>query len=143
MIKMISKILVALDGSTHSEKALDYAIFLTKTCKASLGLIHVIHFPPISSADPQTVDKVTQLLESAGNKILTKAEKEAEAARLKVERIQEVGYPVNHIVKVANEGGYDLIIMGSRGMSGIKEFLLGSISHGVSQHAKCPVLIVH
>ncbi len=143
MINMISKILVALDGSTHSKKALDYAIFLTKACKASLGIIHVIHLPTISSADPQTVDKVTHLLESAGNKILTKAEEEAEASGLKVDRIREVGYPVNHIVKASNKGRYDLIVMGSRGMSGIKEFLLGSISHGVSQHAKCPVLIVH
>ncbi|MGA2784650.1 MAG: universal stress protein [Candidatus Bathyarchaeia archaeon] len=140
---MISKILVALDGSPHSDKGLDYAIFLANACRASLGIIHVIHFPQISSADHQTVDKVTQLLESAGKEILDKAEEEANSAGLKVERIQEFGYPANHIVDVANEGGYDLIIMGSRGMSGIKEFLLGSISHSVSHHAKCPVLIVH
>lgn len=56
---MISKILVALDGSPHAEKALDYAIFLAKTCKVSLGIIHVIHFPPVSGADSQTVNKVT------------------------------------------------------------------------------------
>jgi nucleotide-binding universal stress UspA family protein len=83
------------------------------------------------------------LLETVGNEILAKAEERAKAAGLKVEKIREAGYPINHIVKHASEAGYDLIIMGSRGMSGIKEVLLGSVSHGVSQHAKCPVLIVH
>ena len=140
---MISKILVSVDGSTYSGKALDYGIFLAKACQASLGLVHVVHVPPISTADPHTVDRVSQLLESGGNKILANAEERVKAAGLKVEKIKEMGYPVNHIVKVASERGYDLIIMGSRGMSGVKEALLGSVSHGVSQQAKCPVLIVH
>ena len=140
---MISKILVALDGSTHSEKALDYAIFLAKTCRASLGVIHVVHFPTIPPTDPQTVNRILQLLETLGNEILSKAEEKTKTSGLGVEKIKAQGYPVNYIVKNASERGYDLIIVGSRGMSGIKEVLLGSVSHGVSQRAKCPVLIVH
>lgn len=140
---MISKILVSVDGSTYLEKALNYGIFLAEACQASLGLIHVVHVPPISTADPLTVNRVSQLLESGGNEVLAHAEEGAKIAGLKVEKIKETGYPVNHIVKAASERGYDLIIIGSRGMSGVKEALLGSVSHGVSQQAKCPVLIVH
>jgi nucleotide-binding universal stress UspA family protein len=79
--------------------------------------------------------------ETDANAILAKAEENAKAAGVKIEKISEVGHPPTRILEIAS--GHDLIIMGSRGMSGIKAALLGSVSHTVSQQAKCPVLIVH
>ena len=52
------------------------------------------------------------------------------------------GHAVEQIVKVCRENKFDLIVMGARGLSRIKEMLLGSVSDGVTRHAYCPVLVV-
>jgi nucleotide-binding universal stress UspA family protein len=147
---MLSKILVPVDGSTQAERALDYAIFLAKNCGGSLGTIHVAQVPTnwsiptfystdLLDDDRQTYHRMIEVIEANGNDILAKAEAKAKGAGLKVEKIKESGHPADRIVKVANENGYDLIVIGSRG--NIKEALLGSVSHHVCQHAKCSVLI--
>jgi nucleotide-binding universal stress UspA family protein len=138
--KMISRILVPVDGSAHSDKALDYAIFLAKSCGATLRVIHVSNAPPMPTSDSER-GSFFRMSETEANAILAKAEENAKKAGLKIEKISELGHPPTRILELAS--GHDLIIMGSRGMSGIKATLLGSVSHTVSQQAKCPVLIVH
>jgi MFS family permease len=138
--KIISKILVPIDGSAHSDKALDYAIFLAKSCGASLGVVYVSNPPPIATSDAER-DSYLRLGETDADAILAKAEDRAKIAGLEIVKIKELGHPPTRIVNVAS--GYDLIIMGSRGMSGMKAALLGSVSHTVSQQAVCPVLIAH
>jgi MFS family permease len=138
--KVISKILVPVDGSAHSDKALDYAIFLAKSCGASLGVIHVSSPPPIPTSDSER-DSYFKMRETDADAVLAKAESSAKTAGLQIVKIKELGHPPTRILEVAS--GHDLIIIGSRGMSGIKATLLGSVSHTVSQQAKCPVLIVH
>jgi MFS family permease len=138
--KVISKILVPVDGSAHSDKALDYAIFLAKSCGASLGVIHVSSPPPIPTSDSER-DSYFKMRETDADAVLAKAESSAKTAGLQIVKIKELGHPPTRILEVAS--GHDLIIIGSRGMSGIKASLLGSVSHTVSQQAKCPVLIVH
>ena len=151
------KILVPVDGSASAERALDYAIFLAKACGASLGLIHVVQLPSSWTAPPwrvpapasydtvqdqqETYREAIEIIESNGESILTTAEAKTKTAGLPVEKIMQSGHPADVIVRIAGEKGYDLIVMGSRGISGIKEMLLGSVSHHVSQHAKCSVLI--
>jgi nucleotide-binding universal stress UspA family protein len=85
---------------------------------------------------------VVEELETNGKAMLAMAEEKAVRAGLTVEKTIESGHPADRIVKVATEKRYDLIIMGSRGNSGIREMLLGSVSNHVCQHAKCSVLIV-
>lgn len=104
---MLLKILVPVDGSAQAERALDYAIFLAKTCGASLGTIHVVHVPTISNANPQTYRRMIEVVETDGNDILAKAEAKVKAAGLKVEKIKESGHPADRIVKVASDNGYD------------------------------------
>ncbi|MGD0425066.1 MAG: universal stress protein [Candidatus Bathyarchaeia archaeon] len=152
------KILVPVDGSTQAERALDYAIFLAKACGASLGAVHVVQPPttwPVSPGwslptpasynlvhdERQTYRNMIEVIEANGKGILAKAEAKVKAAGLTVEKIMESGHPADRIVQVASDKGYDLIVIGSRGNSGIKEMLLGSVSHHVCQHAKCSVLI--
>ena len=96
--------------------------------------------PPIPTSDSER-GSYFKMGETDANAILAKAEDSAKTVGLKIEKISELGHPPTRILEVAS--GYDLIIMGSRGMSGIKAALLGSVSHTVSQQAKCPVLIVH
>ena len=139
--KMISRILTPVDGSTHSDKALDYAIFLAKKCQASLEVVHVCHAPPIRASDTNG-DAFLGMLKRDADAILDKAQNRAKAEGVEVEKIKEMGHPATRILEVARSREPSLIVMGSRGMSGIKEAVLGSVSHAVSQDAKCPVLII-
>ena len=69
-----------------------------------------------------------------------------EALDLPEDRVTEIvvpGHPAETICRIAEEDGHDLIVMGSRGLSGIGSFFLGSVSDKVSHHTPCPVLIVH
>src|SRR5208282_4057997 len=134
---MLLKILVPVDGSTQAERALDYAIFLAKTCGASVGIIHVVQVPtpttwPVSPGwslptspdnlvhdERQTYRRMIEVIEANGHGILAMAETKVKAAGLAVEKIMESGHPADRIVKVASDNGYDLIVMGSRGNSGI------------------------
>jgi nucleotide-binding universal stress UspA family protein len=153
------KILVPVDGSPEAAKALDLAISLAKAYGAPLGMIHVVQLPTawsLSTAwrlptpasydtvrdQQQTYRKAVEIIETNGKNILEIAEEKAEAAGLKTEKILESGHAADQIVTAASERGYDLIVIGDRGNSGVKEALLGSVSTHVSQHAKCSVLIV-
>lgn len=62
---------------------------------------------------------------------------------ISIEMVPLKGDPAHQILEYAKEHEQDLIIMGSRGLSGIKEIMLGSVSHKVTQLSKCPVLIIH
>lgn len=153
------KILVPIDGSPEATKALDFAISLAKAYEATLAIIHVIQLPaawPLYTAwriptpasydtvrdEQQTYRKAIEIIETNGKSILAVAEEKAKAAGLKTEKILETGHAADRIVTAASEREYDLIVIGNRGNSGIKEALLGSVSSHVSQHAKCSVLIV-
>jgi nucleotide-binding universal stress UspA family protein len=153
------RILVPVDGSAEAARALDLAISLAKAYGAPLGMVHVVQLPaawPLSSVwriptpasyatvqdERQTYRKAIEIVESNGKSILAVAEEKAKAAGLRTEKILESGHAADRIVTSASEKGYDLIVIGSRGNSGIKEMLLGSVSSHVSQHARCSVLIV-
>ena|SRR2546423_13599212 len=137
---MFKSILVAWDGSGHAKRALGEAVDLARTQDASVTLLSVsapIHawpgfVPPITEAD----------LQSAANEIL------AEADALVPDGVAAsgqgtVGYPGLEIVKRAEAGSHDLIVMGSRGRGAVRSAVLGSVSHFVLNHASVPVLVVH
>jgi nucleotide-binding universal stress UspA family protein len=130
----IKKVLVAVDGSKKANKALEYAIQLCRHFKAKMTLLHVEE-GELFRLEPKETKRVGEqiLAESAGK---AKAENVACDVRL------EFGNPARTILKVAKEEDYDLIVLGSRGVSGVKRFLLGSTSADVSMHAQRSVLIV-
>jgi len=64
------------------------------------------------------------------------------ASGVEVDTLLEEGHPVHEIVRVVAEGGFGLIVMGARGVSHIREILLGSVSDAILHHAACPVLVV-
>ncbi|GAB7386939.1 universal stress protein [Bacillaceae bacterium] len=144
MVPIASRILVAYDGSDLSKKALETAVKLAKSDeKVEIDVVAVFD-PPVALA--------SYGIYNAGE-ILNEIRKEMEESFAHVEEqlkglpnkwrtlILE-GHPAEMIVRYARENGCDLIVMGSRGLSGIKEFFLGSVSHYVTQRAQCPVLIV-
>lgn len=137
----IKTILVAVDGSEFSEKAVRYACALGPPLNAELILLHVV--PMLVSATPyhDTVsDQPFLALQKVGEDILAKAKRIAEP--VPVIDLIDHGDPAARIIEIAEEKSVDLIIMGSRGLSGIRRLFTGSISDKVANQASCPVMIV-
>lgn len=147
---MFEKILVPLDGSEHSIHALKAAVQIAKEFDGKIILIHVysVRTWPIGMPGvPETTITVPldQLLEGArqaGSGILADGEKKVKAEGVQVERLLREGHIVEEILRTARDGEFDLIVMGARGISRIKEILLGSVTDEVMRHAPCPVLVV-
>ena len=137
-------ILVPIDGSDNSTRALETALKLAKDQKSSVTALYVVQKPAI--ADPFDVSMTGEILESMeqyGKELLNTAKIKAEATGIKIDTDVTSGYTVaNTIVEYARDGGYDLIVMGTRGRSGVQRVLLGSVAFGVITYANCAVLIV-
>ena len=137
-------ILVPIDGSDSSTRALETALKLAKDQKSSVTALYVVQKPAI--ADPFDVSMTGEILESMeqyGKELLNTAKIKAEAMGIKIDTDVTSGYTVaNTIVEYARDGGYDLIVMGTRGRSGVQRVLLGSVAFGVITYANCAVLIV-
>jgi nucleotide-binding universal stress UspA family protein len=103
----------------------------------------VLHVNPafLVNEPPAGVD-LGEITEREGREILEPATANLAASDVLYDLDTRSGDPACVICRVANEEGYDLIVMGSRGIGLISEMLLGSVSHSVIQHANCPVLIV-
>ncbi len=140
---LFSRILVAVDRSENSDRALEYALKLAKVQESKVTILHVVE--PLPSA-PETYTAVHALETAAGDEARKFLDGLAERAQkeynVKPELVWKIGHPAAVIIDVAKTVDADLIVMGSRGLGGFKEMLLGSVSHAVVNHAKVPVLIV-
>jgi nucleotide-binding universal stress UspA family protein len=140
---MLAKILMPIDGSDNSLRALDYAFFLAKKADSSVTAIHVIENPPTVYIESQKLlnDLMSKYrIESA--QILDRCKQMAEKKGVKIETVIVEGDPASNITNYAQKENIDLIIIGSRGLGRFKEMMLGSVSNKVLHHAKCSVLIV-
>ncbi len=149
------KILVCTDGSEHSQKALTEASKIAGDCSADeVAIIYVYENPPtlsyfrggegyvVSEKDLERFRELDQEHKEERKKILTEALKIFENQNIKASTIFEEGHPAEVITRVAAEGGFDMIIIGSRGMGGLKKLFLGSVSSAVVHEAKASVLTV-
>jgi nucleotide-binding universal stress UspA family protein len=145
-MSLFEKILVPLDGSEHSVHALEKAVQIAKKFDGKITLIHVHPGHPIVIPAPvaylAAFPKLVEAAREAGANILADAETKAKAEGVQVETLLREGHAVGEILETCREGEIDLIVLGARGLSTIKEILLGSVSHGVTSHAPCPVLVV-
>lgn len=150
---MFERILVPLDGSEHSVRALETAVEIAKKFDGKITLIHVysvvrpVSVSPITTAEtgtlaPEVFSQLVEAARKAGVGILADGKKRVEAEGVQVETSLREGHVVEEILKTAEEGEFGLIVVGGRGLSRIKEMLLGSVSHGVTRRASCPVLVV-
>ena len=131
------KILVPLDGSKNSLRALDTAILLFKNQDVIITGFHVIRFPVMFSKEIRK-----QYIKNAQN-IMSVALKHTKQHGVRfVDKIQYNGYIGNTIVKFAHDHKFNLIIIGSRGPHPIAEMFLGSVANYVINKAKMPVLLV-
>ncbi|MBC8461380.1 MAG: universal stress protein [Deltaproteobacteria bacterium] len=136
---MIKNVLVAVDGSEHSLKAVDYAIDIALKYGCEMYLLHVVTKVEIPKelmeyADVERIEDPPEYLffKEIGDRILKKAEKTAKEKGVKeVHTVIKKGNPADKITEFARENDIDWVFMGSRGLGGIKGLLLGSVSNKV------------
>ncbi len=140
-------IVVGTDGSETASKALDAAIELAQRHDATLHVVSA--FVPVSGQRPRGEDP--DAAEDAGWAVNPREDVEAtlgaaaevlRRANLEVNTHAREGDPADAILDVAEETKADLIIVGNKGMTGARRFLLGSVPNKVSHHAPCSVLII-
>ncbi|TMA35734.1 MAG: universal stress protein [Deltaproteobacteria bacterium] len=138
------KILVPVDFSQQSQHALDEAIGLAKTFGAQLHLLHCYQIHPTAMAPygivvPETFEHDIRM---AALQRLSEWREKAAAQGVRVQEHITAHFPAEEIAAMADRLGIDLIVMGTRGLSGLKHVLLGSVAERTIRLAKCPVLTV-
>ena len=138
---MYRNILVAVDGSTHSARAVEEAVDLAGSMDGRVTLISVGTHPVVWPSPYQTTMSDAELEEVARAIVDQAAAKVSDD--VPVATLVRIGRPANEIVTRAREGGHDLIVMGARGRGAMTSLLLGSVSHAVLNQSPEAVLIVH
>ena len=143
----LKTILVPLDGSDLSFQAAKYAVKIAKMANANIICVHAVvnlpyggyasagvainqYFDDMKKQAQEWYGKVNDMAEKAGVKVTA------------ADTIFDVVSVANAIISYAETNRADLIIMGTKGRTGIKKFVLGSVASGVLSHAPCPVLVV-
>lgn len=142
MKRFIKKILVPIDGSDSSRKGLEVAVAMAESASAMLTVLEVVEefgpLPGYYEAAPPGQDRVKWISEQRFEKIHPALKK----TKVKWERKIVEGYAADQICSYAAKGKYDMIVIGSRGLSIVGRFLLGSVSDRVVHHAPCSVTVV-
>ena len=143
-MKTIEKILVAVDFSEYADSVLDVAVEFARQLSAELHLVHAfdVRIPlvtPYEVAIPTAF--IEEAREAAASKLAALIQKVADDGVTATSHLSEVP-AASAIVDLAEELGADLIIMGTRGHTGLKHVLLGSVAERTLRHAPCSVLTV-
>jgi len=147
----IQRILVAVDGSKPSLNASSQAIDMAKKLHAELIAIYVISpdirynylEDTITPRLPRALKNVMMVATQRGEIHVDKVKQKAKekGVIVKTDVIMGISSVVKEIVKYAEKNKVDMIVVGSRGLSGIKKMLVGSVASGVVTYADCPVLV--
>jgi nucleotide-binding universal stress UspA family protein len=143
---MSGRVVVGVDGSETARKAVRWAAREAKLRGMKLELVSAWEIPIYSYASrygfPAISQEMMKSLTARAEGHLAEAldEARAEAREVQIETIAVEGQPAKALVEVAK--GADLLVVGSRGLGGFRELLLGSVSQQCAQHATCPVVIV-
>jgi len=145
------QVLVAFDGSPHASAAVELLAKLGLPRSAVVTLLHVVEthdyltsrLMATGRSDLQRLaEEVMQARKQAGSRMLEMAQRVLKRRSLAVNTLVAEGHAAEAILKTAERIRADLVVMGSRGLTGMKRLLLGSVSHKVVRHAPCSVLVV-
>ncbi len=158
-IKM-DKILCAVDFSASSDHALEYARAFAKAHGSRLALLHVVEMPSLASFptlfDREAPDQYDEYGVPRLRSSVVDMDAIRKAGREKLDELIEtcagesddiegeivIGNPAIEVIKKAGEGEFDLVVLGTHGMTGLKHLLIGSVAEKVVRKAPCPVLTV-
>ena len=142
---MARSIVVGTDGSEAADEAVRQATDMASREGARLHLVTAYPDPQIlrerttgTGGGAYTIVDLREVAES----LVQRAARDALSKGVEVETHVREGQPAEVLIDVANQEQADLIVVGSRGLTGIKRYLLGSVSSKVSEHAPCNVMIV-
>ncbi|MDX9918052.1 MAG: universal stress protein [Gudongella sp.] len=136
----MKKILVPVDGSSCSKKALIKAREAAEAYKADVTILTVIDSIRYLDMDYK-FDAVRDGIDLS-KQLLEQSLKAFEGFEGHVDTVDKTGDVAEEIINLAEEGGYDLIVMGSRGLGAFSRTLLGGVSHKVIQHSRVTVMVV-
>ncbi len=143
---MFEKILICTDGSESAIAAARVAAQLAKFHSAELTLLYVCDLPMVDERFPGAPSLARPLLgkyvEDIHSAVVQRTRPVIDAEGVSCHLLLEVGEPIAVIPRIADRCGFDLVVVGSRGLGLDKEMQLGSVSHGVVQRCHCPVLTV-
>lgn len=139
-----TKICCPVDFSEPSRVALEEAADLSRRHAARLTVLHV--FEPAAAAAGEMQAPMPELFEATAKELERKlAGWKLEAERLGAPAVEQAvvsGVPARAIATFAREGGYDLLVVGTHGRTGIRHMVIGSVAERVIREAHCPVLVV-
>ena len=137
---MVKNILIPVDGSDGSDKAVARAVELAKIYEAKLNFLYVANINQLA-INAALSQAILEAVKKAGKTILIRAENMV-PSEVESENFLETGAPAAVILEFEEKLNADLIVMGSRGLGFVKGVLLGSVSQYITERAKCPVLVV-
>lgn len=143
---MFDKMMVAIDQAEITNKLLDAAVEIAQNKQTQVTLVHVSQeyvSNGMTYVPENFLEEILNEMEKAGLEQLQQAKSKLKCAGINPETVHLKGDPAHEILNYARDTEQQLIIIGSRGLRGIKEMMLGSVSHKVSQLSHCPVLIMH
>jgi nucleotide-binding universal stress UspA family protein len=144
-----SRILVPVDLSDGSQALIDYAIQLARPFNATLEIIHVWEPPQyvapdlLVAAPGWNAQSLEQVAVDAATKALNELAAKFQNPPVPIKHRVVVGEAASTILRIAEEGKHDLVIMGTHGRRGLPRLLLGSVAQKIVARAHCPVLTVH
>ena len=139
--------MLAIDGSEEAALATEAATELSKNTASEVHLTYVVPIPeplpyPHHYLDEVREDKFEQAKKDAGEFLETQAEQIRSGGGSVTETHVRTGSPEHQIVVLSEDLGVGLIVMGNRGLTGMRRALMGSVSDSVVRHAHCPVMVV-
>jgi nucleotide-binding universal stress UspA family protein len=141
----LQKILVPVDFSPASEKALQYGLSLAAQFSSEILLMHVVEapfYPTELGYVPVEVESLNKGIKQAAEKEMARWSQEHVPADVEVQTLIRVGHPYQEITQAARKLGADLIVVSTHGYTGLKHVFLGSTAERIVRHAGCPVLVV-
>ena len=137
----INKVLVGFDGSPSSRKALEYAQGLSRKLHSSITALTVVRLPDFS----QSMDEVEETMDEAEKRfgpLHQEIRETGQEGGLLITTEIVHGHPAEKLISYAKENGFDLIVVGTRGLGGFKKLVIGSVAQKVVSYSNIPVLII-
>ena len=135
-----TRILLATDGSPDARRAAQTAVELAERTGSELHVVHVGEYLPTFLA--QTEEEPAELRDAAKRLLDEEAERVSSAGGTVAATHLRLGRPAEQIVNLSEELDAGVIVVGSRGLGGLRRALMGSVSDAVVRHAHCPVFVV-
>src|SRR6266568_4942731 len=144
--RRFQRLMIAVDGSESSKRAFQVAVDLTMMLKAELTILNIIEIPTsiYFPTEQVEVDKIEGREMTEAEKLVSEAASVAESKGVKAKQkvMRHMGSVAEGIREYADKNGIDLIIVGTRGLGGVKRLVFSNVAGGVVSNANCSVLVV-